>query len=209
MVSVTAGFAVGEGNLKPGFGGCSLGADKSAEPPPIGRVTFRLDNGPDGGLGAGGAAAGGLGGTGFGGTDGAEPAGAGALGGAGAGALGAAGAGDLAPPLNAAKGLPGCEPGFGGRLIRMVSFLILPCVTFKFGLATPAGAGAPPAGEAGALAVRRAAPIAAPTLIVCFGISIPAGIFGICTDPGGFAGSLAPGGSLGAEGGGGVAINYK
>jgi len=91
----------------------------------------------------------------------------------------------------------------------MVSFLILPCVTFKFELDTPPGTGAGAAGDAGAFAVNRAAPIAAPTLIVCLGISMPAGILGICTEPGGLAGSFAPGGSLGADGGGGVAINNK
>ena len=114
----------------------------------------------------------------------------------------------LAPP-NATGGLPGWEPGLGGKLMRMVSFLILPSVTFKFGFETALGAGAPPVGGAGALAVKRAAPIAAPTLIVCLGMSIPAGILGIWTDPGGLAGSFAPGGSFGADGGGGVAISYK
>jgi hypothetical protein len=47
----------------------------------------------------------------------------------------------LGGALKAVTGLPGAAaPGLGGRLIRIVSFLIFPWVTFIWGLVTELGA---------------------------------------------------------------------
>lgn len=131
LVSVTALPApgvtggLGAGNLKAGF----AGAPACLSPALSGRVTFNWGRGPEGGLGFGGpeeapssvgpppdpGEKSGLGATGAE-TGGLDTAAACACNAGGAGAEG----------LNALMGLLAALPGFGGKLMRMVSFLILP-----------------------------------------------------------------------------------
>lgn len=126
--------------------------------------------------------------------------------------MGAAGAG-------AGRGgiaLADVAPGLGGSEMRMVSFLIFPCVILSEGLAsgTVAGAcmtagracrfGAGMAGAAGWGTPCAAAERPELMAMVCLGRDIPIGISGFCVIRlGGATGSLAPAGKLGLGGGGG------
>lgn len=124
--------------------------------------------------------------------------------------IGAAGAG------RGGIALPEVAPGFGGNEMRIVSFLIFPCVILREGLAsgTVAGAcmipgrackfGAGMAGAAGWGAAWAAAERPELMAIVCLGSDMPIGISGFCVIRlGGATGSLAPAGKLGLGGGGG------
>lgn len=127
-----------------------------------------------------------------------------------------------APAGLAGMALAAPAAGFGGREIRMVSFLILPAVTFNAGLgrgvvgeaigtglggtaeAGGAAGAAEAAGVLGAAAARAAAAMPDEIAMVCLGKDMPAGMSGFCVIRlGGVAGSLAPGGKFGWGGGGG------